>query len=307
MYIYIYVYIHIYIYIFIHISIEVYVYRLYTHHITKSWMHCTPTGHFPTCPKAVSEVLAAKVTAACHAVVFIEHNFIERVDSLNHMLVLLYTWMECDVMWCYVMLCDVMWGYVMLCEVMWCYVRLCDVMWGYVMLCDVTWCYVMLCDVMLYSICTLTACFVALRNTYSHKVLFLLSHLKIQDFHQSLRRRLLFYSWRLGSWAQRMEGWRLQATMKRRCERRRFFHAKKNEVLFIPHSQSFGVVDHLNLTDQPLLAFGFKEEWTQKSIEFPKSPNLVTYPSPSITTSNTGSSDPSPLHPSTMPGSFSSR
>ena len=244
-------------------------------------MHCTPTGHFPTCPKAVSEVLAAKVTAACHAVVFIEHNFIERVDSLNHMFFLLYiiyiyTWMECDVMWCFVMLCDVMWGYVMLC------------------------------DVMLYSICTLTACFVALRNTYSHKVLFLLSHLKIQDFHQSLRRRLLFYSWRLGSWAQRMEGWIwLQATMKRRCERRRFFHAKKRSLI---HS-TFSIIWNRWSSQphrQPLLAFGFKEEWTQKSIEFPKSPNLVTYPSPSITTSNTGS-DPSPLHPSTMPGSFSSR
>ena len=258
--IYIYVYIHIYIYIFIHISIEVYVYRLYTHRITKSWMHCTPTGHFPTCPKAVSEVLAAKVTAACHAVVFIEHNFIERVDSLNHMFFFV---IYVNGMWCYVMLCDVMWCYVMLCDVMWCYVMLCEVMW----------CYVRLCDVMLYSICTLTACFVAPRNTYSHKVLFLLSHLKIQDFHQSLRRRLLFYSWRLSSWAQRMEGWIwLQATMKRRCERRRFFHAKKNEVLFIPHSQSFGIVDHLNLTDSPSWLLASKKNELRKASSFRSPP-----------------------------------
>ena len=177
---------------------------------------------------------------------------------------------------------------------------LCEVMWCYVMLCDVMWCYVIF---NMYSYCLLCG---TKEHLQSQGFVFVVppENPRFPPIAAAQTSVLFLTAGQLGTANGRMETSSYNEATMRKAP---LLSCKKNEVLFIPHSQSFGIVDHLNLTDQPLLAFGFKEEWTQKSIEFPKSPNLVTYPSPSITTSNTGSSDPSPLHPSTMPGSFSSR
>jgi hypothetical protein len=47
---------------------------------------------------------------------------------------------------------------------------------------------------------------------------------------------------------------------------------KKNEVLFIPHSQSFGIVDHLNLTDSPSWLLASKKNELRKASSFRSPP-----------------------------------
>ena len=149
---------------------------------------------------------------------------------------------------------------------MWCYVMLCNVMWCYVRLCDVMWCYVIF---NMYSYCLLCG---TKEHLQSQGFVFVVppENPRFPPIAAAQTSVLFLTAGQLGTANGRMDMTSSynEATMRKAP----LLSCKKNEVLFIPHSQSFGIVDHLNLTDSPSWLLASKKSELRKASSFRSPP-----------------------------------